>query len=160
MLVLISPLSAKLRTSPNNHFFHQYFLGQRKKNMTKGKRTKYQLLGLVSLSLIIAAATYGFAAVNSVNSAGILGVGYGVMSNYQVNNISYTLDEANPTTFTAVDFEVDQLGGSLIAGVSSTKRGQVVWADDCQTNGTKWTCTFNGSIDVLAADWLHVLAVE
>ncbi len=128
--------------------------------MAKGKRTKYQLLGLVSLSLIIAAATYGFAEVKSVNSAGILGVGYGVLSNYQVSKITYTLDEVNPTTFTAVDFEVDQLGGSLIAGVSTTKRGQVVWADDCQVNGTQWTCTFNGSIDVLAADWLHVFDVE
>ena len=99
--------------------------------MTKQKRTKYQVLGLVSLSLIIAAATYGFAEVNTVNSAGILGVGYGVMSNYQVNKITYTLDVANPTSFTAVDFEVDQLGGSLIAGVSTTKRGQVVkgWLD-------------------------------
>ena len=128
--------------------------------MTKQKRTKYQVLGLVSLSLIIAAATYGFAEVNTVNSTGIIGVGYGVMSNYRVSRISYTLDEANPTTFTAVDFEVDQPGGSLIAGVSTTKRGQVVWADDCQVNGTQWTCTFAGSIDVLAADWLHVFEVE
>ena len=128
--------------------------------MTKQKRTKYQILGLVSLTLIIAAATYGFAEVNTVNSAGILGVGFGVMSNYQVNKISYTLDEANPTTFTAVDFQVDQLSGSVIAGVSTTKKGQVVWADDCQFTGTNWTCTFDESVDVLAADWLHVLDIE
>ena len=106
--------------------------------MTKQKRTKCQILGLVSLSLIIAAATYGFAEVNTVNSAGIMGVGYGVLSNYQVNKITYTLDEANPTYFTAVDFEVDQLGGSLIAGVSATKRGQVIWADDCQFNRNRF----------------------
>jgi len=128
--------------------------------MTKQKRTKYQVLGLVSLSLIIAAATYGFAEVNTVNSAGILGVGYGVMSNYQVSKISYTLDEANPTFFTAVDFDVDQVNGSVIAGVSGTKRGQIVWADDCQLTGAQWTCTFNESIDVLAADWLHVFDAE
>ena len=83
-------------------------------------------------------------------------MGYGVLSNYQVNKISYTLDEANPTSFTAVEFDVEQHNGFLVAGVSSTKRGQVVWADDCQVAGTKWTCTFDGSIDVLAADWLHV----
>jgi hypothetical protein len=128
--------------------------------MTKQKRTKYQVLGLVSLSLIIAAATYGFAEVNTVNSAGILGVGYGVMSNYQINKISYTLDEVNPTSFTAVEFEVEQMNGSVIAGVSVTKKGQVVWADDCQLTGTKWTCTFDESLDVLAADWLHVFDVE
>ena len=128
--------------------------------MTKRKRTKYQLLALVSLSLIIAAASYGFAEVNAVNSAGILGVGFGVLSDYGVSKISYTLDVDTPTSFTAVDFEVDQPGGSLIAGVSASKRGQVVWADDCQVSGTKWTCTFDESIDVLAADWLHVSEVE
>lgn len=128
--------------------------------MTKQKRTKYQLFGLISLSLIIAAATYGFAEVNSVNSAGFMGVGYGVLSNYQVKGITYTLDVTNPTYFTAVDFELEQLGTSVIAGVSSTRKGQVVWADDCQLTSTKWTCTFDASIDVLEADWLHVLDVE
>ena len=128
--------------------------------MTKQKRTKYQILGLVSLSLIIAAATYGFANVNTVNSAGILGVGYGVMSDYTVSKISYTLDEANPTFFTAVEFEVEHLNGSVIAGISGTRKGQVVWADDCQVTANKWTCTFDHSIDVLAADWLHVADVE
>ncbi len=126
--------------------------------MTKQKRTKNQIIGLVSLSLIIAAATYGFAEVNTVNSAGILGVGYGVMSNYGVSKISYTLDEAAPTSFTAVVFEIDQVGTEVIAGVSSAKKGAVVWADDCQLTADKWTCTFDQSIDVLAADWLHVAA--
>jgi len=126
--------------------------------MTKQKRTKIQLLGLVSLSLIIAAVTYGFAEVNSINSTGILGVGYGVKSAYQVSKISYTLDETNPTSFTAVDFEIDQTGATINAGVSTTEKGQVVWADDCELAGAKWTCTFDESIDVLAADWLHVFS--
>jgi hypothetical protein len=128
--------------------------------MTKQKRTKLSILGLVSLSLIIAAVTYGFAEGNAVSSAGIMGAGYGVLSNYRVSRISYTLDEGNPTTFTAVSFEVDEAGGAVIAGVSTTKKGAVIWADDCQASGSNWTCSFGDSIDVLAADWLHVTEMK
>jgi hypothetical protein len=115
-------------------------------------------MGLISLSLIIAAATYGFAEASAVPSAGILGVAYGVKSEYQVSRVSYTLDVDNPSTFTAVDFDLDQTGVSITAGVSVTEKGQVVWADDCQKAGSGWTCTFDESIDVLAADWLHVIS--
>ena len=126
--------------------------------MTKQKRTKLSILGLVSLTLIIAAASYGFAEVGTVPSAGLLGVAYGVKSPYQVSRISYTLDVDNPNTFTAVDFEIDQTGAAITAGVSVTEKGQVVWADDCERAGSGWTCTFDESIDVLAADWLHVVS--
>ena len=126
--------------------------------MTKQKRTKLSILGLVSLSLIIAAVSYGFAEANTVPSAGLLGVGYGVKSAYQVSRISYTLDVDNPTSFTAVDFNLDQSGVSVLAGVSVTEKGQVVWADQCEKSGAGWTCTFGESLDVLAADWLHVVS--
>jgi len=124
--------------------------------MTKQKRTKMSILGLISISLVIAAASYGFIEANSMPSAGILGVDYGVQSAYQVTKISYTLDEANPTSFTAVDFELDQTAFAITAGVAGTEKGQVIWADDCEVTGAKWTCTFGESINVLAADWLTV----
>ena len=69
--------------------------------MTKQKRTKLSILSLISLSLVIAAATYGFAEASTIPSAGILGVDYGVKSAYQVTRISYTLDVENPSLFTA-----------------------------------------------------------
>jgi hypothetical protein len=128
--------------------------------MTKQKRTKYQVLGLVSLSLIIAAMTYGFASVNSVESAGILGVGYGTKSPFDVTRINYTLDVEDPSSFTAVEFVVEQEGAQVFAGVSATKNGPVTWADECENDGPKWTCTFDGSIGVLEADWLHVSEVQ
>ena len=127
--------------------------------MTKQKRTRIQILGLVSLSLIIAAVSYGFAGVNG-SSAGLLGVGYGVLSEFQVDKISYTLDVNEPTRFTAVEFTADQVDGSILAGVSAIKNGDIVWADGCQQNGAFWTCTFSNSVDVLAADWLHVASAE
>ena len=126
--------------------------------MTKQKRTKLSILSLISLTLVIAAATYGFAEASTIPSAGILGVNYGVQSAYQVTRISYTLDFDNPSTFTAVDFDIDQSGVAIVAGVSTTEKGQVVWADECEKTGAGWTCTFAESVDVLAADWLHVVS--
>ena len=126
--------------------------------MTKTQRTKYQIVGLISLSIIIAAATYGFAHANPVNSASILGVGYGVLSEYRVNNIEYTLDELQPTNFISVEFNADNVDGSLLAGVSTSRNGEIIWADSCQFEDFSWTCTFNESVSVLDADWLHVVA--
>ena len=128
--------------------------------MTKQKRTQVKVLGLVSLSLIIAAATYGFAEANSIHTAGILGAGYGVKSSYEVTKISYSLDLSDPSKFKAVDFVIDQLGTEIIAGVSATEKGQIAWAADCVKSDAIWTCTFAESLDVLAADWLHVSSVQ
>lgn len=129
--------------------------------MTKQKRTRYRVLGLVSLSLIIAAATYGFASMNTtIHGAGVLDAGYGIQSAYDVSRVIYTLNIEDPSTFTAVDFVIEEGGAVVIAGVSATKNGQITWADDCEKNDYKWTCTFEESIDVLAADWLHVSSIQ
>lgn len=126
--------------------------------MTKQKRTKLRILGLISLSLVIAATTYGFAEASAIPSAGILGVDYGVQSDYQVSRISYVLDVNDPSTFTAVDFDIDQTGVSVMAGVSVSEKSQVVWADDCVKIASGWNCTFTESVSVLDADWLHVIS--
>ncbi len=124
--------------------------------MTKRKRTRNQIVGLISLSLIIAAATYGFAEANTIGTTGLLSVGYGVQSDYQVSKITYTLDEADPSHFVAVSFELDSPAASVAAGVSETKNGEIIWANGCENTGYNWICSFDGSIDVLVADWLHV----
>ncbi len=124
--------------------------------MTKQKRTKYQLLGLISLSVIIAAGTYGFAQAEATGTNGLLEVGYGMQSEYQVIGINYILDEENPTDFQAVSFELDQLAANIQAGVSETKGGQIIWADRCEFSGYNWVCSFEDSIDVRMANWLHV----
>ena len=126
--------------------------------MTKQRRTKLSILGLISLSLVIAAASYGFAEASAVPSAGILGVDYGVKSDFQVSRISYVLDYENTSKFTAVEFDIDQSGVALMAGVSVTEKGQVIWADDCVKSAAGWNCTFTESVDVLDADWLHVIS--
>lgn len=128
--------------------------------MTKQKRTQVRVLGLVSLSLIIAATTYGFAEANTLHTSGILGAGYGVKSSYDVTKISYILDLSDPSKFEAVDFFIDQQGTEIIAGVSATEKGQITWATDCMKSAEVWTCSFVESLDVLAADWLHVSSVQ
>ncbi|MCK4801044.1 MAG: hypothetical protein KAS84_03570 [Anaerolineales bacterium] len=128
--------------------------------MTKQKRAQVRVLGLVSLSLIIAATTYGFAEANTIHTAGILGAGYGVKSSYEVTKISYILDLSDPSKFKAVDFVIDQQGTEIIAGVSATEKGQIAWATDCVKSDALWNCTFAESLDVLAADWLHVTSVQ
>ena len=124
--------------------------------MTKQKRTKIQILGLISLSLIVAATTYGFVQVEGAGTTGLLDVGYGVLSEYKVTRINYILDEENPTNFLAVSFELDQLAAGVQAGISETKSGQIIWADYCDYSGYKWVCLFDGALDVRQANWLHV----
>jgi hypothetical protein len=119
-----------------------------------------RVLGLVSLSLIIAVATYGFAEANSTNSSGLMRAGYGVKSSFDVSNINYTLDINDPSKISGVDFEIEELDVYLIAGVSATEKSEVYWADNCDGDGMYWTCTFIESIDVLTADWLHVSSVQ
>ena len=129
--------------------------------MTKQKQTRYRVLGLVSLSLIIAAATYGFASMNStIHGAGVLDAGYGTQSAYDVSRVIYILNVEDPSSFTAVEFVIEGEADAVVAGVSATKNGQITWADDCEKNDYKWTCSFDESIDVLAADWLHVSAIQ
>lgn len=124
--------------------------------MTKQKRTKIQILGLISLSLIVAATTYGFVQVEGAGTTGLLDVGYGVLSEYKVTRINYILDEENPTNFLAVSFELDQLAAGVQAGISETKSGQIIWADYCDYSGYNWVCLFDGALDVRQANWLHV----
>ena len=129
--------------------------------MKKQKRRRYRILGILTLSIMIAAATYGFAAANSdTHSPGILGADYGVISSFQVSKIVYTLDLEDPTKFTAVEFMVEGGGGNILAGVAEYKNSQVTWAEECQLVNEKWKCDFGKSIDVLAADWLHVTYAE
>jgi len=128
--------------------------------MTKQKSTQNRILAIVSLSLVIAAATYGFAEADSISGGSMIGAGFGVKSSFVVSSVSYILDVENPSCFVAVEFTLDQNGTEIIVGVSGTEKGDILWADDCTLIDSNWTCAFDESIDVLAADWLHVTSVQ
>ena len=128
--------------------------------MTKQKKTQIRITAIVSLSLVIAAATYGFAQANMTNSAGIMGSGYGVKSPYKVSNIKYILALEDPTSFTSVRFMIDQEISQIQAGVSATGKGNIVWAEECEPTGNRWTCSFAEEMELLTADWLHVISAQ
>ena len=128
--------------------------------MANQKKTQIRITAIVSLSLVIAAITYGFAQANMSNSTGIMGAGYGVKSPYKVTNIKYILDMEDPNTFTSVSFVIDQEVSQLQSGVSETGKGAVVWAEECEQVGSRWTCSFGEEVELLAADWLHVISAQ
>ena len=128
--------------------------------MTKQKRTQVKITAIVSLSLVIAAVTYGFAQANMANSAGFMGAGYGVKSPYKVSNIKYILDLEEPTSFNAVSFGIDQEIPQIQAGVSATGKGDIAWAEECEQTGNRWTCSFGEGKELLTADWLHVVSAH
>ena len=126
--------------------------------MTKQKRTRIQITGLVSLTLIIAAVSYGFASASSEaqGGPGLFSAGYGVISPTEVTKISYVLDEEAPIYFVAVKFFAEDILSSPRVGVSGTKNGGIVWADECEEYGAFWKCSFETPISVLEGDWLFV----
>jgi len=125
--------------------------------MTKQKRTRYQIIGVISLSLIIAAVSYGFAAAKpNYSNVGIFGADYGVLSPYEVTKLNYILDLDDPTTFTAVEFVINGEDVVTDAGISASKNGQITWAEGCEKSGVFWTCSFAENTSVLEADWLHL----
>ena len=85
---------------------------------------------------------------------------YGTQSVYDVSRVIYILNVEAPDSFTAVEFVIEGEADAVVAGVSATKNGQITWADDCEKNDYKWICSFDESIDVLAADWLHVSSIQ
>jgi hypothetical protein len=128
--------------------------------MTKHRSTQIKITVIVSVSLVIAAVTYGFAQANIANTAGIMGAGYGVISSFEVSNINYILDVEDPTNFNSVSFMLDQETSQIQTGISATKNGKIIWAEECEVIGTRWSCYFEEEVELLSADWLHVTSAN
>lgn len=73
------------------------------------KRKRSRLVFLLVLAVILAAATYGFAAANTGVSDHSFAEGSGVVSGYEVSSIQYNLDDANPANIESLSFN---LGGT------------------------------------------------
>jgi hypothetical protein len=87
-------------------------------------------LAIFALVLILAGATYAFAAANTVPTSKA-GDGSGVISGYAVSVIHYNLNATTPTTIDSVTFTLDTAPAS-----GSTLKIKLVNA------GTTWyTCT-------------------
>jgi len=120
-------------------------------------KNRFRLLVLLVMAVVLSAATYGFAAANTVPD-GVAGEGQGTISGYTVSNVVYTLSSSDPTQFASVAFSLDASATDVYAGVGN---GSLIFWTDCDGGPTAFTCDLTGStVSVAAAIELHVSSVQ
>ncbi len=97
------------------------------------RRFNLRLLVVLAIIAIMATAAYGFAASNTVDPSHA-GDGQGTISGYNVSNIKYTMDTANPADISGVDFTLDQTANSAQVRFGTGAAAPYTWS------GT-YTCT-------------------
>jgi len=116
-----------------------------------------KVLFVVVAVLAIAAASYAFAASNTVPTTKA-GDGTGAVSGYTVTSVVYTLNATDPTTLDSVSFD---LGAAAATG---KVKAQLVantgtWYTCTLDTGTVWTCDTTG-LTVSTIDQLRVVAAS
>ena len=125
--------------------------------MDKIFKMRYRFLVLLVMAIVLSAATYGFAAANSVPD-GVAGEGFGNISGYNISNVVYTLDGSDPTQFASVAFTLDANASDVYAGLGD---GSLIYWIDCGGGPLNFTCNLTGStVSVGDAVELHVSSVQ
>jgi hypothetical protein len=71
------------------------------------KNTKRSIgLGVVVVAAVASLGAYAFTASNTIADGGTAGVGNATISGYTITNVSYTQDSTDPSTWSAVDFDL------------------------------------------------------
>ncbi len=113
-------------------------------------------LALLAIALVLAAATYGFAASNTV-PAHKAGDGSGAVTGFTVSNIEYDLNATTPSNVDAVEFDLDVAATDVLI-----ETGGLTFSSDaleCTFAGTHVTCDTSGSgLTVTAITSLRVIA--
>lgn len=117
-----------------------------------GRRT----LGVGLAATVLAAGAYAYTGANTVE-ASRAGDGAAAISGYDVTNVQYTLDPADPALIDAVSFTTDASASTVKAKVVSTDTS---YTDCSSSDGTSWTCDFSSNPAVGAADELTVIATS
>ncbi len=126
--------------------------------MTNLLRKRFRLAALLVLAMVLAVATYGFAAANNVPDTKA-GEGEGVISGYDVISVDYVLDPSDPTSFDSVSFDLQAAASSVYAGLEGSTT--TYWASCTNSSGTVWTCDLSGSsVSVLDSAVLHVSSTD
>ncbi|MDH4176215.1 MAG: hypothetical protein OEV72_01465 [Thermoleophilia bacterium] len=125
--------------------------------MTRTKRRRRTLIAVL-LALVVAAATYGFTATNTVPGS-YAGDGNNTISGYTVTNVDYTLNATDPSLIDKVDFTLNSAAGEVKVKLVSTG---TTYSNCTVTGGTSVSCDFPTGSEptVLAADQLRVIAVQ
>lgn len=109
---------------------------------------------VVLISLVLAAATFAYAAANTVPSSNA-GDGSGTVSGYTVTNIHYTLDPTNPANISNVAFTLNSAAASAQVTLDGTH-----WFPCTITGGTSVSCVTTGANEptVLSVVNLRIVA--
>jgi hypothetical protein len=118
-------------------------------------RSRRRVLVLALLAFVVATAAYAFTAGNTV-PASKAGDGSGAITGYNVTNVAYNLDAANPQLIDSVEFDLDAAAGEVKAKVQAAGTN---WAN-CTNAVNHWTCDFAVNPTVLSADQLTVVSVS
>jgi hypothetical protein len=121
------------------------------------RKRKRRIAIVALLAFVLGTTAFAYAASLTFNGgadAGRAGTGSGTISGYDVNNIHYTLNSADPAQITGVQFA---LTPDTATTVRAKITGMAAWAD-CTDGGTSWSCPVAG--DALAAVSLQVAAAD
>lgn len=110
--------------------------------------TRPRNTGLVLLTLILAAAVYGFAAANTVPDT-YAGDGAGTILGYTVSNVAYDLNtDGNPSDIDEVSFTLSAAAGQAFVSFD----GGTTWNTCTISGGTSVTCgTLSESVTTAAS---------
>jgi len=118
-------------------------------------------LFLITLILILAAVTYGFAAANTMPTASNAGDGSVTVSGYTISNVHYTLNAGNPLNVNSVSFDVAALGGGGTPSVVTARLVSTGSFYACtETSPGTWNCAVTGTVTVRSVDELTVVAAD
>lgn len=124
------------------------------------RKKSLRILVFAILIFVIAVATYGFAAANTVTGGtAYMGEGSGTIAGFSVAVNSYTVDLANPSVITAVSLNLTPDTTADTVYVSMDSGSDWYTCTDSGGNANPWTCDLSsGSESVTAATSITVYA--
>jgi len=118
-----------------------------------------RLFAIILIALILAVATYAYAAANTMPASTSAGDGQVAISGYTVTNVHYVLNSGNVNTVTFTIAPAIPAGGTV--SIQLTNVGTPPWYTCVVTAGTNVSCdTTTSVISVLNAVNLRVVAAQ
>lgn len=114
-------------------------------------RRSLRIFITLTIMAILATGAYAFTAANTVETSNA-GDGSGTIDGFDVTNISWDIDDLDPTQYEGVTFDISPAAAEVFARVDGGP-----WATCADLGGgTSWDCTLSGA--VVSASSLQVVA--
>jgi len=127
--------------------------------MKSTHKRRYVLAAL--LAAIVATAGFAFAAANTVSDS-YAGDGSGTVAGFNVTNISWDLNDADPLSVDDVTFDLDQAANEVRVRVTESG-APTSWTApaDCTGGPTTFTCNVTGlGVSTATLDGLEVASAS